>query len=270
MATGPRARLVSWLLACYPRWFRETHGEDLERSYLKVLDEADLADTTRRSRLRTLAWLARDAITTGTRARLARASPGRLGGGPAIGPLDVRSANPGRMEMMRHELAHAARSLRRSPGFTTVAVLTLGLGIGLNVSVFDVVQSILLEPLPYDEPSELVQLQNRYLPGGQVGWVSAPEYWIFREESTTIAATAALTPDNANLTGLPRPLRLQGLLVEPGYFSLLGASAQLGRTFLPEEARAGADPVVVISDGLWRTAFGADLWPLAVFFVRRQ
>jgi putative ABC transport system permease protein len=116
----------------------------------------------------------------------------------------------------------------------------------------------LLRPLPYVGSQSLVQVENRYLPGGSTGWISGPEYWEYREGQTAFATLAALTPEAANLTGTSTPLRLEGLRVTPGFFSMLGVEPVLGRAFTPDEERPGAEPVVLLGDGLWRTAFGAD------------
>lgn len=159
---------------------------------------------------------------------------------------------------MTKDLGLALRSLARSPGFALVAVLTMVLGIGLNSTVFGVVHSVLLQPLPYDAPDELVRVDNRYLPGGSTGWVSGAEYWEYRTESSVLESTVPITTDAANLTGLPTPLRLEGLMVAPGFFELLGEQPALGRAFLPEEGRPGGEPVVILSHALWQSAFGAD------------
>lgn len=163
--------------------------------------------------------------------------------------------------MMRRALAEtrqAVRTLTRNPGFTAVAILTLALGIGLNSALFGVVHSVLLRPLPYDDPDALVRVANRYLPSGSTGWVSGAEYWEYRQESGVLAASVPLTPDAGNLTGLVSPLRVEGLMVAPGFFDLLGVEPALGRAFVPEEGRPGGEPVIVLGHALWQTAFGAD------------
>lgn len=163
--------------------------------------------------------------------------------------------------MMRRafvETIQAVRRLARSPGFAAVAILTMALGIGLNSALFGVVHSVLLRPLPYEEPHDLVRLANRYLPSGSTGWVSGAEYWEYRQANRTLTASVPLTPDAGNLTGLASPLRVEGLMVGTGFFDLLGIEPRLGRGFLPEEGRPGAEPVVVLGHGLWQTAFGAD------------
>lgn len=159
---------------------------------------------------------------------------------------------------MMSELRHAARSLMRSPGFAAAAVLTIGLGIGLNSAVFGVVHSVLLRDLPYVDGEELVRIDNRYLPSGGTGWVSAAEYWEFKEVGSTFEATIPITPDAGNLTGMPLPLRVEGMRVAPGFFQMLGVQPALGRAFRPEEGQPGGEDVMLLSHGLWMTAFGGD------------
>lgn len=155
------------------------------------------------------------------------------------------------------ELGFAVRSLMRAPVFAAVVILTMGLGTGANAAAFSMVYEMLLEPLPFDEPEELVWIQNRYLPRGTLGAVSIPEFWEFRR-GPTIEAMSIFGTHEANLTGLDAPVRLDGVVVSPVYFELLGRQPMLGRTFLPEEGEPGRSDVVVISHSLWTTALGSD------------
>lgn len=156
------------------------------------------------------------------------------------------------------ELLHATRSLLRSPGFAAVAILTMGLGIGANSAIFGVVYGVLLAPIPYEEADRIVQVHNRYLPSGGTGWVSGAELAEYAEVDGPITQVLPITPDNMNLTGLPTPLRLEGMRVGPGFFNLLGVDLLMGREFAADEGRPGRPPVVILSHGLWQTAFGGD------------
>jgi putative ABC transport system permease protein len=153
------------------------------------------------------------------------------------------------------ELRLAARTLRRSPGFAVVVIITMALGIGVNTSIFGVVHSVLLAPMPYEDSEQLVWLMNRYQ-GEETGAISAPEFWEYRKDQSALDGLAALHRGSATLTGLQTPVQLQGVFASPNYFELIRAEPVLGRSFGPEEERPGATPVVVISHGLWTTAFG--------------
>lgn len=236
-------------MALYPRWLRRECGEGIEQSYRDLLRHGDPRG---RGRARMIWWLIRDAAATGLKARLT----GRPRWKGSYRINDDEGDGMGRKVVT--ELRHAVRSVTRSPGFAVVAVLTMGLGIGLNSAVFGVVHSVLLRPLPYQDAEELVRVDNRYLPSGGTGWVSGAEYWEYRTVASTFEATVPITPDAGNLTGMPTPLRVEGMRVAPGFFDLLGVQPTLGRGFLPEEGAPGGDPVIILSHGLWTTAFGAD------------
>lgn len=158
-----------------------------------------------------------------------------------------------------HDLRYAARMLRNKPGFTAVAIITLSLGIGANTAIFSVVDAVLLRPLPFPKPENIVLVRDD-LTGRQaenVG-ISVDELKDFQERSGVFEEVSALWPIDANLTGSDRPERIEVLAVSPNYFSLLGATAQLGRVFGPEDKTAGFAEGVVISDGLWRRLFASD------------
>ncbi|HEV2830123.1 MAG TPA: ABC transporter permease [Pyrinomonadaceae bacterium] len=158
-----------------------------------------------------------------------------------------------------HDLRYAARMLRNKPGFTAVAIITLSLGIGANTAIFSVVDAVLLRPLPFPKPENIVLVRDD-LTGRQaenVG-ISVDELKDFQERSGVFEEISALWPIDANLTGSDRPERIEVLAVSPNYFSLLGANAQLGRVFGPQDQAAGFAEGVVISDGLWRRLFASD------------
>ena len=150
------------------------------------------------------------------------------------------------------------RTLRRSPGFAIVAVLTMALGIGATTAIFSVVDAALLRPLPYAHPEQLVWVEDDLpgVPARDVG-MSQPELVDLRRSGIFEHVSPAWFDEN-NLTGSSRPARVKLDTVAPSYFTLLGIGPQLGRTFDPAYNAPGYMPEVVISDGLWKRLFGAD------------
>jgi predicted permease len=159
------------------------------------------------------------------------------------------------------DLTYSIRTLRRSPGFAIVAVLALALGIGANTAIFSVVNSVLLRPLPYPHPDHLVMIWGRFTGIGipkDHNWFSAPELEDVRAMNKSLSHIAAFTSTsfNVNLSGTPE--RIDGAVVSPDLFPMLGVQPRVGRTFLPEEAQPGRDRVALISFGLWKRRFGSD------------
>jgi putative ABC transport system permease protein len=164
------------------------------------------------------------------------------------------------MNTLLHNVRYAARVLRNNAGFTVVAVLTLAFGIGANTAIFSVVNAVVLRPLPFPKPEQIVIVRDD-LTGRQIEDVgmSVDELKDLQERSGVFEQVSAVWPVDANLTGSDRPERIELLAVSPNYFALLGANAQLGRVFGPVEQQAkGFAEGVVISDGLWKRLFGAD------------
>ena len=164
------------------------------------------------------------------------------------------------MNTFLHDVRYAARMLRNNSGFTLVAVLTLALGIGANTAIFSVVNAVVFRPLPFSKPEQIVIIRDD-LTGRQIEDVgmSVDELKDLQERSGAFQQVSAVWPVDANLTGSERPERIELLAVSPNYFALLGATAQLGRVFGPEEQQAkGFAEGVVISDGLWKRLYGSD------------
>ena len=164
------------------------------------------------------------------------------------------------MEFLWQDLRHAFRALRKSPGFAAVAILTLGLGIGANTAIFSVVQNVLLRPLPYRDPSALVQVWNTYLPQFPKVPNSRGDFQDFRRQASSFSDMAAFVdiPQGFNLTGEGEPQRLEARYATSGFFPLLGVKPVAGRTFTPEEDKPGASQVVMLSHRLWQSRFGSD------------
>ena len=160
--------------------------------------------------------------------------------------------------MLRQDLRFAARSLRRQPTFTVIAALTLALGIGANTAIFSVVNSVLLAPLPYQDPGRLVMLWETMRDHPQI-MVSYPDYLDWRERTRSFEDLAIYNGyEQFALTGQGDPERIRGGLASGSLFSVLGATPALGRLLTPDDDRAGAAPVAVISDGFWRRRFAGD------------
>ncbi len=160
------------------------------------------------------------------------------------------------MDTLRQDIKYAWRHLLRSPGFSTVAVVTLALGIGANSAIFSVVNAVLLKPLPYAEPERLVGLHH--LSEGQRSSMSGPNFTDLRKTSQTLSDAAAFTRSRTILTGQGEPVRLDSAEVSAGLFNVLGVLPRLGRTFSPEENLPGRNKVAILSYGLWQQRFGSD------------
>ena len=166
------------------------------------------------------------------------------------------------MQMLLQDLRYALRMLRKNPGFTAVAVLTLALGIGANAAIFSVVNAVLLRPLQYPEPDRIVQLMvvsPPWAPGRSDNSASIPVFMVWREQTQAFRDIAAYDQGGSvNLTGGDRAEQLKALGVSADYFRLFGAPVQIGRTFTAQEDIPGGPRLVVISDGFWRRRFGGD------------
>jgi putative ABC transport system permease protein len=159
---------------------------------------------------------------------------------------------------LRQDVRYGLRRLRKSPGFTAIAILTIALGIGATTAIFSVVDATLWHPLPFPEPDQLVSIQDD-LPGvrAQDVGLSEPE-WQDLQHSGIFEWTSPAWFDENNMTGCSTPERVSLLIVAPDYFALLGVKPQLGVTFDPHNHVPGFTGDAVISDGLWKRAFGRD------------
>jgi predicted permease len=162
------------------------------------------------------------------------------------------------VERFDRDIRFALRTLRRAPGFASVSILTIAVGIGATTAIFSVVNATLLHPLPYPHAEQLVRIQDDLVGVGarDIG-MSTPE-WRDLERSGVFAQVSPTWFDDNNLTGLARAQRVGLLIVAPNYFALLGVQPQLGSTFDPNDATPGFNEQAVISDGLWKRAFGGD------------
>ncbi len=155
-------------------------------------------------------------------------------------------------------MRHAVRALLRDGGYAGLAVTVVALAVGANTAVFTVAYGALFAPLPYRAPQELVRVATQFpTMGFDRFWISAPEYLEYREWSASFAEAGAFNTGMASVVGTGDPFRAQEAAATASLFRTLGISASLGRVFTDAEDRPGAEPVMVLSDGLWRRAFGA-------------
>ncbi len=163
------------------------------------------------------------------------------------------------MDTLWLDLRFALRSLLRSPGFALVAALTLALGIGANTAIFSVVYSVLLRPLAYTQPEQLVSIRAGFAgTGAKDVPASQPEYQDYQREVPALEDLAAIYPININFTGLGEPQRIQAAVVSDNYFRLLGVKPVLGRDFTKDDDGGRIGYVTIISYDLWRQRFGGD------------
>lgn len=160
------------------------------------------------------------------------------------------------LEDLLADLRYAARWLRRSPGFATVAILTLGLGIGASSAIFSVAYGILYRSLPYDRPEQLVRVYTTNRDGERSGSVSPPNFMSIREQSRSFAEVAVADNEDVILTGHGESRWFEGAEVSAGFFEVMGTKPIFGRTFLEGENLPGADGVAVISHSLWHDLTG--------------
>jgi len=157
------------------------------------------------------------------------------------------------------DLRYGVRMLCKNPGFTIIAAATLALGIGANTAIFSVIDGVLLEPLPYPHPEELVAVRHT-APGLNIKDLSSADacYFIYREQSRTFEEIGLYRNDSVNLTGMAEPERLSALDVTDGVLSILGVRAILGRTFTPADDSPGSAKTVMLSFDFWGRKFGGD------------
>jgi putative ABC transport system permease protein len=155
------------------------------------------------------------------------------------------------------DLRFGLRMLRKNIAFSLAAILTLALGIAGNAAIFTITSAVLLRPLPYHDPRQLVQLDARQKDQQSrcctLGWFD-----LIRDRGKSFSNVVVAAPDTFDMTGRGEPQQVVAARVSPGFFEMLGVKPQMGRSFLPDESTAGGERVVMISDGLWHSRFGGD------------
>jgi predicted permease len=245
-APGLLARL---LLRLYPRRFRARFGGELWHHHRRLHDERG------GGRLAFLARFTLDAVRHGPAARLEdrRARHRRPRRDPDLPPWRIRT-----LDSLRLDLRIACRSLLRRPGLALLVVVTLAAGIGATVSLFALLEAVVLQPLRFPEPDRLVRLVGTREGAADTGTLAYLDVVDLVERTGVFAAASAYDEWSPNLTSGGRPERLEAALVDVSFFDLLGAEPHRGRFFLPQEEMDGEDAVVVLSAGLWQRRFGGE------------
>jgi predicted permease len=180
----------------------------------------------------------------------------QFGGAEAV-KEDCREQRSGFwLETLWSDMRYGVRMMARAPGFTIVATLTLALGIGANTAIFSVVNGVLLNPLPFPQPEQLVSLSESK-PNFATGSISYLNFRDWQKNNHTFSSMAISRPISFSLTGTGEAEQLKAELLSSDYFSLLGVKPVIGRMFAPGEDEVGAAPVVLISAGLWKRKFGS-------------
>ena len=154
------------------------------------------------------------------------------------------------------DIHYAFRMMRKSPGFTAVAVLTLALGIGANTAIFSIVNGVLLNPLPFPHPQELTVLYE-HTTNFEKSSISYPNFLDWQRTNSTFASMAAYRHEDFNITGSGEPERVRGGMVSAEFFPILGVKPLLGRLFVRDEDGLGAAPVALLAEGFWQRRFGS-------------
>ena len=159
------------------------------------------------------------------------------------------------MRTLWQDLKYGVRILGKNPGFAAIAILTLALGIGANTALFSVVNGVLLNPLPYLHPNQLVEIAEKNETFSESS-ISYPNFLDWVQQNHSFESLAAYRQNDFSLTGIGEPERVKAMQVSASFFPLLGVNPAIGRNFTPGEDRRGAAPVVILSEGFWRTKFG--------------
>jgi len=163
------------------------------------------------------------------------------------------------MQNLWQDLKFALRMLRKNPGFTAVAVLTLALGIGANTAIFSLVHTVLLQSLPYTGADRLLSLQQYETRSGTHGVpLSLPKFQLIAAQSQTLESVGVYYLRDVSLLTPGEPEVVSAARVSAGFFKVLGVAPARGRTFLPQEDEPGAAEVAIVTDGFWHSHFAAD------------
>ncbi len=242
------------LLLLYPTEFRRDYGAGM----LEAFRDRWVIERVRNRQwvaLRVWSFALRDLLAT---AIDERRSHWRSQGTRFDTPKSPKT--PKKVEIMYdiwRDVQHALRGFARKPGFVALAIATAAVGIGANAAIFSVVNSVLLRPLPYQQPEQLVFLWETWSDGGR-GPAAYPNVIDWREQNDVFEGLVAYQWGSASLQGVSTPVRLRSVNAEANLFSILRAQPLLGRTFLPGEDQLGQPHVVVLSEALWERRFGSD------------
>jgi putative ABC transport system permease protein len=194
-----------------------------------------------------------------TREEALREARVRLGGMTQLRETNRELRGLPFLDTLFQDVRYGLRTLRKSAGFTTVAVLTLALGIGANTAIFSVIRAVLLSPLPYDKPDRIVLVwESNPAAGFNQFAVAPPNYVDWHRDSSSFESMASAARGTFNYTGGAEPERLSGARVAAPFFAVFGVQPALGRTFVAEDDVVGKAHVVVLGHGLWMRRFGGD------------
>ena len=245
------------LLRAFPAEVRRDFGGDMAAMFARQVEEAR---RERRSVSRLWWRAATDAAVNGVGARLVSPKPAAsYMRATADGTKPPGSRTRWWVHAFLQDFRYAIRVLRRQPGVTFVAVLTLALGIGANSAIFSAVNAVLLRPLPYDDPDRLVTVwEKRPAEGVSDNVVSPADFLDWARMNQSFDAMAAMTNTTADLTGSGEPEKLSVGVVSPPFFDILRVRPMLGRTFRPEEGIVGKPRGVILGHQLWTARYGSD------------
>lgn len=163
------------------------------------------------------------------------------------------------LENLGQDIRYGVRMLIKNPGFTAVAILTLALGIGANTAIFSIVYAVLLKPLPFPHPEQLLALfETKPQEGIRQAFSSYQDFREFRDQGHVFSGLGGFAGHDLTLTGHGDPFQVDTACVTPGLLATMGVAPLAGRTFIPEDGKQGSAPVVILSENLWRERFGAD------------
>ncbi|HUK30993.1 MAG TPA: ABC transporter permease [Candidatus Acidoferrum sp.] len=230
-------------------WLTKLNGFILRRSREEhELDEELRFDWERRVEANVAAGMTREEAEMAAK---------REFGGVDLAKEECRDERGARwLEDLWQDVRFGLRMLRKNPGFTAIAILTLALGIGANTAIFSVVNGVLLNPLPYPEPDQLVTL-DQSKPNFSTGSVPYPNFQDWRRDNKSFSAMAAYRTYGYSMTGTGEAEAVKALFITSDYFPMLGVSPVMGRSFTPNEDVIGAGNAVMITEGLWKRKFGS-------------
>ncbi|HSR51379.1 MAG TPA: ABC transporter permease [Acidobacteriota bacterium] len=252
-------RLVSPIVSLYPLDFRARHGQSLHETLRDQVRSALQENAAPKRWTSVLAELA-DAALGGLRMRM-RPSADQPASQAALARAGRGQKGASMFESLAQDLRFALRGLIRQPGFAAAAIAVLAVGIGLNTTVFSLVNAYLLRPLPFPESERLMSVAPLPRTSPREDWIGLPrEVWAsrFPAQDEVIESLVAWDLDLLTLVGEEDSLAVEGAWVTPGYFDALGTQAHLGRVFTQEDAAPDRPVVAVISYGLWQSRFGGD------------
>ncbi|HJR63062.1 MAG TPA: ABC transporter permease [Gemmatimonadaceae bacterium] len=243
-------RMFDLLLLAFPREFRSQFGAEMSAAFV---EHRDAERAQGRAGVRFWVAVTVDLVTQGIRERASS-----LGSRGKRERVQLGTSREHRLDAMLGDVRLSARSLWRHPGFAATAVITLALGIGITTTMFGVVNTVLLRPLPYADPDHLVVLTERHAARGRVEDVAATTFRDWRERSRSFASLAAWRLEERALTGRDEPEDIDVLRVSASFFPTLGVAPAAGRPFTTDEEVPGQERVAILGHALWQRRFGGD------------